>query len=246
MNLELITTRTNNKIYKDGDSILKVFNDGYSKQDVFYEALINCKVESTGISVPSIKEVTTIDGNYAYRMESFGGKCLADLIHEDPDNADKYLDILVKVQTDIHKNTYEQITTLRNQLKERINASSLEDYQKYDLLEVLDSAPKHKKLCHGNLNPTHIWLDGDKYYVLDWLHATQGNASADVARSYLWFMVYMPELADAYVTKFCELTKTTRRYVNQWIPIVAAARLTKGLAEEESILREWISKYDYQ
>ena len=163
-----------------------------------------------------------------------------------PENREKYLKMFVDIQTTIHTKKCETITTLRNQLYDRINASELEDYKKYDLLAVLDSAPKHKKLCHGNLNPTHIWVDGDKAYILDWNHATQGNASADVARTFLWFSLYKPDLADLYIDLFCEKTKTTKRYVRQWLPIVAAARLIKNLPEEKELLEEWVSRCDYQ
>lgn len=57
----------------------------------------------------------------------------------------------------------------------------------FDLLEMLDSSPKHKKLCHGNLTPHNIIISGDDYCVLDWNHASQGNASADIAQ-YLYLV----------------------------------------------------------
>lgn len=246
MCLELIKTRENNKLYRSDNSLIKVFNPEYSKQDVFTEALITSKVECLGLNVPSIKEVYMKDGCWTFNMDLIGGKCMADLMTENPDNIDHYLNIFVDIQTKIHKKTCDSITTLRNQLYDRINASNLEDYQKYDILAVLDSAPKHKKLCHGNLNPTHIWLDGDNAYILDWNHATQGNASADVARTYLWFSLYDPDFAEKYINLFCEKTNTTKQYVRQWLPIVAAARLTKDIPEESELLHKWVSQCDYQ
>lgn len=245
MSLKLITTRNNNKIYHDENSFIKIFNKDYSKQDVFNEALITSKVEVLDLNVPIINEVLMIDGCWAIKMDSIRGKCMADLMKKEPENIDKYLKMFVDIQTKIHSKKCNSITTLRNQLYERINASDLDDDKKYDLLAVLDSSPKHKKLCHGNLNPTHIWIDGDTSYVLDWNHATQGNASADVARTYLWFSLYKPELADDYIDLFCEKTATTKRYVRQWLPIVAAARLTKNLSDETELLHKWISKCDY-
>ena len=83
MNLELITTRNNNKIYKSEDSIVKVFNPEYSKQDVFHEVSITSRVEALGLNVPAIKEVYTIDGCWAYKLDLIGGKCMADLMNEE-------------------------------------------------------------------------------------------------------------------------------------------------------------------
>ena len=52
----------------------------------------------------------------------------------------------------------------------------------------LDSMPTHVKVCHGDYNPSNIIITPEgKPFVLDWSHATQGNASADVARTYLLF-----------------------------------------------------------
>ena len=48
--------------------------------------------------------------------------------------------------------------------------------------------PNHKKLCHGDFDPKNIILrDDGEAFILDWAHATQGNASADAARTYLLF-----------------------------------------------------------
>mgnify|MGYP003320463005 CR=1 FL=1 len=59
---------------------------------------------------------------------------------------------------------------------------------KYDLFTRLESMPKHNKLCHGDFNTSNVIISKDGTpYILDWAHATQGNASADVARTYLLF-----------------------------------------------------------
>lgn len=83
-------------------------------------------------------------------------------------------------------------------------------------------------------------------YVLDWVHATQGNASADVARTYLLFCLDNQEKADKYMDLFCQKTGTDKRYVQQWLPLVAAAQLTKKRPEEQELLHSWLNVFDYQ
>ena len=62
----------------------------------------------------------------------------------------------------------------------------LDDNLRYELMTRLDGMPKHTKLCHGDFDPSNIIVGNDgKWYVVDWVHASQGNASADVARTYL-------------------------------------------------------------
>ena len=65
--------------------------------------------------------------------------------------------------------------------------------------------------------------------MLDWSHATQGNAAADVARSYLLFWLNgQIDFAEQYLNLFCEQSDTAKQYVQKWIPIVAASQLAKG------------------
>ena len=54
MNLELINTRRNNKIYSDGTNSYKVFNQGYDKRLVFLESFITAEVEAAGVKVSSL------------------------------------------------------------------------------------------------------------------------------------------------------------------------------------------------
>ena len=73
------------------------------------------------------------------------------------------------------------------------------------------------------------------------------NSSADVARSYLLFyLAGEEELANKYLKLYCKKSDTAIQYVQRWIPIVAAARLSKSKPEEEQFLRGWIDVVDYE
>lgn len=107
--------------------------------------------------------------------------------------------------------------------------------------------PKHVKVCHGDFNPSNIIVKDDgTMYILDWSHATQGNGSADAARTYLLFSLHQPELAEKYMNLYCEKSDTAKQYVQQWLPIVAASQMVKGVEEEREFLSKWIDVVDYQ
>jgi thiamine kinase-like enzyme len=108
--------------------------------------------------------------------------------------------------------------------------------------------PKHKKLCHGDFNPSNIIINPEgKAYIIDWSHATQGNASADVARTYLLFVLQgKEELAKKYLSLFCKKTDTARQYVEKWLPIVAASQSVKGNPEERELLLKWADIIEFQ
>ena len=107
---------------------------------------------------------------------------------------------------------------------------------------------RHFKLCHGDYNPSNVIITKDGTpYVIDWAHATQGNAAADVARTYLLFYLQgKNELGDKYLKLFCKKSDTAIQYVQKWIPIVAASRLVKAPDEEKEFLKRWIDVVEYE
>ena len=119
--------------------------------------------------------------------------------------------------------------------------------ERYELLTRLEGMPKHTKLCHGDFNPSNVIVEKNgKMTVIDWAHASQGNASADAAMTYLLFALHDQESADLYLKLFCKKSDTARQYVEQWLPIVAAAELGKDIRLEKDFLMKWIDVMDYE
>lgn len=247
MKLEkLIAKGRFNEVYKSGDAAVKVFNEGYAKADVMNEAYVAARIEEIGLDIPKVREVVMIDGKLAMTMDLIEGETLQHMIENNPDNVEEYVDLMVDVQLDMHRKRCPNLPKLKDKLMDRINNSGLDSTKKYELLTILDGAPKHKKVCHGDFTPQNIIISNGKPIIIDWNHATQGNASADVARSYLWLYLYDKNIADMYLDKFCEKSKTEKRYVQQWLPVVAAARLSKHIKEEEDLLQKWIDIVQYE
>ncbi len=239
----------NNVVYQSGDIAIKVFNDKYPKADVLSEALITAQIEDIGLNIPKIKEVSVIDGKWAIAMDYISGKTIEQLMKENPDKKDEYMEMLVDLQIEMHSKTCQILKKLRDKLNGRIKGLDVIDgTKKYELLTILDGTPKNTKLCHGDFTPQNVIIsdkDG-KPYIIDWNHATIGNASADVARSYLWLSLYMPDMADKYMKMFCAKTDTDKVYVQKWLPVVAAARLYNNIPEEKDLIMKWIDVVEYE
>ena len=235
-------------IYRDGDTCIKLFKEGVRKTNPLYEALTHSRVEDTGLRVPVIHELSVIDGRWAIHMDLIEGKTLAEMMKEDPDNMDKYLDDFVNIQLEIHSKQVPKLSKLKDKISRQINSlTEIDDVKKYELLTRLESMPKHYKVCHGDFNPSNVIVGKNgKMTVVDWAHATQGNASADAAMTYLLFALKDQEAADMYMNMFCKKSDTARQYVQQWLPIVAAAQLTKDNELEKDFLMRWIDVIDYQ
>ena len=249
MNLErIIAVRTSKTVYRDGDKVIKVFDNNYSKADVLNEALNAAREEETGLNIPKILEVTKIDGKWAIISEYIPGKSLSQLIKENPEKKEEYIDLMIDIQMNIHKQKCPLLNRLKDKMQRKISQADLDATTRYDLHTRLDAMPKHDKVCHGDLTPSNIVITPEGVpYILDWAHATQGNAAADAARTYLTFWLNGDiDGAEKYLNLYCKKSDTAKQYVQKWLPIVAASQSVKGKPEERQFLLSWVGVVDYQ
>ncbi|MEO2237716.1 aminoglycoside phosphotransferase family protein [Dorea sp. YH-dor226] len=245
---KVIVKRPYKEVYKTEEGIVKVFEKTHPKSAVFNEALNTVRVEETGLEIPKLKEVTQIDGKWALVIEYKDGKTLEEMMKVDHDNLEKYMSDFVDLQLKVHEKKAPMLMKLKDKLAKQINQlKALDATQRYELLTRLESMPKHDKLCHGDFNPSNVIVGKNgKMTVVDWAHATQGNASADAAMTYLLFALKDQETADLYLKLFCKKSDTAKQYVQQWLPIVAASQLEKENELEKDFLLKWIDVMDYQ
>ncbi len=249
MNLEkIIAVRTAKTVYRDDDLAIKVFNEDYSKADVLNEALNQARVEETGLAVPPILEVTKVGTKWAIVTQFIAGKTLAQLMAEHPAERNAYMERFVTLQMSVHKKTAPLLNPLKEKMHRKISQTGLDATTRYELNVRLEAMPTHTKVCHGDFNPSNVIVAEDGLdYILDWAHATQGNASADAARTYLLFWLAGDmKGADLYLDLFCKLSDTPKQYVQKWLPIVAASQLVKSNPKEREFLLNWVNVVEYQ
>lgn len=244
----LVFERADKKIYRDGDKLVKVFDTSFSKANILNEALNHARVEETDLNVPKLQAVQVVDGNWAIILDYIEGTTLQELMDKNPAKEDEYLNLFVDLQRTVLSKKVPMLNKLKDKMQAKISAADLDATARYDLHTRLDSMPKHVNLCHGDFNPTNVIITKDGTpYIIDWAHATQGNSSADVARSYLLFYLGgKKELGNKYLKLYCKKSDTAIQYVQRWIPIVAASRLCKAPDSEKEFLHGWINVVDYE
>ncbi|MCH5298711.1 MAG: phosphotransferase [Ruminococcus sp.] len=236
------------KIYHDGDKAIKVFDENFSKAAVLNEALNQARVEEIGINIPKIREVTKVDGKWAIVSDFIEGKTLAQLMEENPDKLDEFINKFVDIQIDILSQRSPLLTDLRDKMQKKISSTKLDATVRFELHNRVNGMKKHNKVCHGDFVPSNVIITpvGDAY-VIDWAHVTQGNGAADAARTYLMFTLKgKSELADKYLNIYCKKTDTAKQLVQFWMPIVAASQSVKNISEEQELLMRWANIADYE
>jgi len=249
MNLtNIIAKRPNKTVYRDGNLCIKLFNEEYSAADVLNEALNLSIVAEAGVRVPQLHEVMKINGCWAIVQEFVEGDNLQKLMEMYPDRAEEYLALLVSVQLAIHRRTAQRLRHHTDKMHGKISHCGLDATTRYELHTRLEGMPKHYKLLHGDLSPSNIIvMPNGETCIIDWAHATQGNGSADAARTYLLFRLDGKDAwAEKYLSIYSEKSDTAKQYLQRWLAIVAASQLVKNHPEERALLLSWANVAEYQ
>lgn len=245
-----IAERKTKTVYKDSDKTIKLFVENYSKADILNEALNQARVEEgTTLNVPKLLEVTRIDGRWGLVSEHIEGTPLNKLMEKHPEKEEEYLNLFVDTQIKILSNSVPLLNRIKDKFRRKLsNAVNIDENTRYELMQRLEGMKNHTKLCHGDFNPSNVIIkENGEVYVIDWSHVTQGNASADAARTFLLFSIEgKSELAEKYINLFSEKSGITKANIQRWIPIVAATQMTKGKEEEQEFLSNWINVVDYE
>lgn len=243
-----IAKRKTKDVYKEDGKTIKLFVENYSKSDVLNEALNQARVEETGLNIPKLVEVTKINNRWAIVLDYIDGETLESLMTKYPEKKEEYLNLFVDTQIKVLEAEGHLLNSLKDKMKRKISEANIDSNIKYELNVRLEGMAKHSKLCHGDFNPSNVIIDKKGIvYVIDWAHVTKGNASADVAMTYLLFCLRgKKEDAEEYLNLYSKKTGTKIEYIKRWVPIVAASHLDKANEEEKEFLKTWVDIIDYQ
>ena len=241
--LKRLFTVNGKEFYRDGDNMTVLFPAGYPLSRVLAEAENQAFAKEAGIAVPEIKEITNHGGRWALTTELVGSRLLSNIINE-CGMSDELLDKFTALQIHIHSKKSYDLHKQRENMHRLLGDAPLDPTIRYELHTLLDSLPKHNKLCHGAYLPSCVIVSDDgELFAVDWSCATQGNASCDAAYTYLSLLLDRgSEVAERYVSAFCKKSDIAKDYVIKWESIVAASML-KGRSEEgRRILKNIIKK----
>lgn len=243
-----IAERKTKTVYRSENKTIKLFVENYPKSNILNEALNQARVEETGLDIPELLEVTKIENRWALILKYVEGETLADLMEKHPEKKQEYMNWFVEIQMNILSKQAPLLNKLKDKMKRKIDEADIDANIKYELNTRLEGMPKHNKICHGDFNPSNILIKEDgTVCVIDWAHVTQGNASADAATTYMLFcMNGQKEDAERYLETFVEKSGIEKHTIVRWMPIVAAARISKSDEEEKKFLMDWIDVIDYQ
>ena len=222
------------KVYLFENKIFKVFNDNLPDEESLYEANKQKYAYSCGLSVPKILDITKIDGKQVLVMEYIKGRTIGDILTENRNQAEFYMNISIDIQQRIHRIIPNSLELMSEKLSRQIiSAPNLEKRQKSALIKKLDEMKYENRLCHGDYHLFNLIMVDNKVTIIDWVDSSAGDKRADIYRTYLLYSQFSMELADLYLRLYCEKSGLSKDEIFQWAPIIAGARLSENVSSED-------------
>ena len=238
----IIAISTGKTVYRDGESIIKVFSQPYPKALVFREALNQACMEDSPVRVPHVQRVFYAEQNLAISYEYMRGKTLKRLIAEQPQKSEELLKVLIDTQRLISFSRADMLFPLKDRLASSISAGINDAMLIYELTKLLYSMPEGASACHGSLGLSSILIGEDgAACVINWSRAARGYYLYDAAASYIQLYIEGEQaLAEAYISMYCSSNDVSRQAISPWITLCAASRLSEGNARERELLCAFI------
>ena len=241
------------EIYPWGEGkVLKLFMPDVSQAAVEQEARVSRAVWMSGLHVPGVGEIVTVQERYGLVLERVEGPSLLARLFRQPWSAFQVGHLMAELHAQIHATAANGFPGLSDRLEGRIQAQSvLPAPLRQAVLALLTHLPGGERICHGDFHPDNILMTGSGPVVIDWNDASSGNPLADVARTLLLVEIGEPPVSQlsswlltlvrrwvvfAYLRRYFQLRPEGADQLKRWRPVVAAARLEEHIDSETDLL----------
>jgi len=197
-------------------------------------------VAAAGVMAPRAYGVEEIEGRWGVVMDRVEGRPFAEPMLADMAGAGPYFAAMARLQASLHAGSGAGLRPLKPRLAAKLDrAPGLDGPVRERLRERLADLPDGDRLLHGDFHPFNILGTLEAPVIVDWLDATCGPPAADVCRSWVLMMAAPAGAADAYLEACLAAGELTGGEVFAWLPVIAGARLTEQVPEQEADLRRW-------
>jgi aminoglycoside phosphotransferase (APT) family kinase protein len=232
--------------------VLKLFHDWFSEESAKTEAKLARAVQAAGLPVPAVGEIIEIGNQLGLLYQRVEGSSILEQVRARPWALPMFSRLLAELQSEMHDNdTILGLPPQRRRLEHKIHhAQGLSPQLKAVALEALAAMPQGTRLCHGDFHFDNVLMTAEGPVVIDWIDATLGRPLADVARSSVILLGILAPGSGAtsvekvmvrwhhriYLRHYFRLRPGGEDEYRTWLPIVAAARMSEGIAE----LQHWL------
>jgi uncharacterized protein (TIGR02172 family) len=250
---ELIARGRTADIHAWGEGqVLKLFQPWADRGMVEYEQRLAQTVIAAGVKAPAVGEIVSQGERLGLVYERVNAESLLKRLMAHPWQARQYARQMAELHAAMHAARAPDLPPMHERLAWKIRrAKPLSEALRQAALTALEKLPQDDAVCHGDFHPDNILVTARGLMVIDWIDATAGHPLGDFARSELLILhgtlpdnplvsgfldLFRRTFYTAYKQRYFSLSQHTPEQVRPWLPVVAAARLDEGIAEEEQNL----------
>jgi tRNA A-37 threonylcarbamoyl transferase component Bud32 len=238
--------------------VLKLFHDWFSEESARYEARLARAVHATGLPVPAVGEILEIGSRLGLPYQRVEGTSVLEQVRARPWTLPKFSRLLAELQAGMHETgAVAGLPPQRQRLENKIRrAEGLSPRLRAAALDALAAMPQGERLCHGDFHFDNVLITARGPVVIDWIDAALGRPLADVARSSVILLGLLAPGSGAtwveriavrwhhriYLRHYFRLRPGGEVEFRAWRPIVAAARMSEGIAEIQDWLGSQVEK----
>lgn len=243
----------------DEQRVVKLFFPSTTAEFVRKEYQNTKLAKALGLPVPGAYQIVQLDGRLGIVYDHISGVTMEEGMGKTPYKVLSFAAELAKLHAQIHRHQVSsKLTPLKERLLNRLqSATFLSSAQQDRLFTLLSVLPEGTAVCHGDFHPGNVILMDKGQTVIDWADATVGCASGDVARTILllngavwgnysrspWERRIIRLFSLSYRIAYQRITKMGTPKISKWLPVLAAARLSEGVKEEEDYLESVLKQY---
>ena len=238
------------------DKVVKLYQSDIPDRRIKVEASNARTLHAAGLPVPRFVEQVQIDGRRGSVFERIEGRSISASLRKNPFRFFQLAGRFAAVHRLIHRIESSGLPPLTEHLRRVIaQVSALSLAQKDQLNSLLDSLPAGVSVCHFDFHPSNVILSPRGPVVLDWGSARCGNPLADVARTCILFAtdhlsapvapmvkIWNDAFTQAYLHYYFDGATQTRKELERWIAILAAARMRKAGVPETPVLMRLVER----
>ncbi len=235
------------------DQVLKLYRPGFAPSEVEQEAWIGAAVAAAGVHVPAVGEVLTVTGRCGIVFGRVDGIPMLQQLLQRPWTYASLAQCLGHLHAHMHLVACPQLPSRHSYLQRSIeHAAELSPALRQAVLARLSLLADGDSICHGDYHPDNVLMARSGPVVIDWMTAGHGNPDADVARTVLLLRMGEPPAARAvqrsllafarrlflnsYLHSYRCVRPCPQNAIDDWLPVIAAARLREGIVGERKRL----------
>jgi uncharacterized protein (TIGR02172 family) len=232
--------------------VLKLYHPKFSRGMAEYEQRMAQIVHSAGVFTPAVGEIVQQDERWGLVYERVDATTMFRGLLSRPWTAKRLARQMAELHAAMHACAAPTLPPMHLRLIEKLReARPLPEDLRQAALGALEKLPQAQMVCHGDFHPENILMTNRGPMVIDWIDATAGHPMGDVARTKLLtlhgalppgnplaiLITWMRRtFYQAYEERYFSLSPYSADEVAAWIPVIAAARLSEGINEEEQNL----------